>query len=123
MELTGTTADRWEQVSNKIAELAQDIEKKKKTISDAITSLKQVEKKFGSLQLELEQLSSIAYKEVLREESGTLNDEMPVFEEATVVPTDQQTKKKNGKKAESPASEGIMPCPAEQASLLPDSED
>ena len=53
------------------------------------------------LQSNIEQLSNITYKEVLREESGTLNDEIPEFDNAT----DDATESDDGKINKSELSE------------------
>ena len=80
MELNGTTtADRWEEISNHLSELSQKISKEKTAIHSLLTELKKSEKNLDKLTSDLEKLSGLAYKEVLREESGTLNDEMPEY--------------------------------------------
>ena len=101
MELQGNTADRWEQVSTKLAELSKECKEKKKAINNAVALLKQSEKDLAMLQSNIEQLSNITYKEVLREESGTLNDEIPEFDNAT----DDTTESADGKINKSELSE------------------
>lgn len=82
MELTGNTADRWEQISKHISELSSEIEKNQAIAKDAISTMKQIGKNLTNLQSKVDELSTLAYKEVLREESGTINDEAPVFDDA-----------------------------------------
>lgn len=83
MELKGNSADRWEQFSNKLGELAASVATKKEMITAISSTLDDMMKQLETEQSELEQLGNLAYKEVLREESGTLNDDedysQPVF--------------------------------------------
>lgn len=82
MELTGSTADRWEQMSNKINEIALSISAKQELIKGISSTIEDLNAELDAEHEILEQLSNLALKEVLREESGTLNDEAPVFEDA-----------------------------------------
>lgn len=75
MELTGNTADRWEQISNIIGEIATSISAKQELIKGISSTIDELSIELGAERKVLEQLSNLALKEVLREESGTLNDE------------------------------------------------
>lgn len=95
MELTGSTADRWEQISNRINELATGISAKQELIKGILSTIEDLNTELDVERKALEQLGSLALKEVLREESGTLNDEMPVFD-------DKPDTKKQPKKEDAP---------------------
>jgi len=104
MELTGSTADRWEQISNKINELAMGISAKQELVKGISSTLEDLNTELDTERQTLEQLANLAFKEVLREESGTLNDESPV------VPEPIQPKKKLAKKpAKKPAETQKQP--------------
>ena len=75
MELTGNTADRWEQISNKIGEIATSISAKQELIKGISSTIDELSIELDAERKVLERLSNLALKEVLREESGTLNDE------------------------------------------------
>ncbi len=75
MELTGNTADRWEQISNKIGEIAASISAKQELIKGVSSTIDELGAELAAERKALELLSNLALKEVLREESGTLNDE------------------------------------------------
>lgn len=94
MELTGSTADRWEQISNRINELATGISTKQELIKGILSTIEDLNTELDAERKALEQLGNLALKEVLREESGTLNDEMPVF-------NDEPDTKKQFKKEDS----------------------
>ena len=81
MELTGSTADRWEQMGNKINDLAIDVSAKQELIKGVSSTLEDLNGELDAVRKTLEQLRNLADKEVLREESGTLNDEAPVFDD------------------------------------------
>lgn len=109
MELTGNTADRWEQVSNKIAEIASNIASKQELIKSISSTLDELTTDLDTERDALEKLGNLAYKEVLREESGTLNDETPAIPEPEqTTPTTEEkqakssTKKSAKKSAETP---------------------
>lgn len=87
MELTGNTADRWEQISNKMAEIASHIAEKQELIKSISSTLDDLNLELNTERDTLEKLGNLAYKEVLREESGTLNDETPVTPESKPVIT------------------------------------
>ena len=78
MELTGNAADRWQQISDKLGELALNISQKQKMVESISSTLDDLKKDLDTDKKALEEVSNIALKEVLREESGTLNDEPPV---------------------------------------------
>lgn len=78
MELTGNAADRWQQISDKLGELALNISQKQKMVESISSTLDALKKDLDTDKKALEEVSNIALKEVLREESGTLNDEPPV---------------------------------------------
>ena len=104
MELTGSTADRWEQISNKINELAMGISAKQELVKGISSALEDLNAELDTERQTLEQLANLALKEVLREESGTLNDEPPV------VPEPIQPKKTPAKKpAKKPAETQKQP--------------
>ena len=94
MELTGSTADRWEQISNRINELATGISTKQELIKGILSTIEDLNTELDAERKALGQLGNLALKEVLREESGTLNDEMPVF-------NDEPDTKKQFKKEDS----------------------
>lgn len=77
MELTGNAADRWQQISDKLGELALNISQKQEMIEAISSTLDNLKKDLGTDKKALEEVSNVAFKEVLREESGTLNDEPP----------------------------------------------
>lgn len=81
MELKGNAADRWQQVSDKLAEIAVDIAAKQELVKDISSTLEELGAELKNEQKLLDKLSNLALKEVLREESGTLNDEPPVVSE------------------------------------------
>ena len=125
MELQGNTADRWEQVSTKLAELSEEYKEKKKTINGIVSSLKQVEKDLATLQSNIEELSNITYKEVLREESGTLNDETPEFEDVTddnMGPVNDETSESEPTKLDEEANQPVID-EAQQAELPLDNKE
>lgn len=95
MELTGNTADRWEQTSNKIAEIALDVASKQELIKSIVSTLNELIVDLDTERDMLEKLGNLAYKEVLREESGTLNDETPIVQDPT--PSTESTKEKQTK--------------------------
>ena len=117
MELKGNTAERWEQVSNKLSELSEGLSGKKKEIDAMITSLKQVEKEIDSTRKTLEKLGAAAYKEVLREESGTLNDEAPSFEDVIENEAVNPENTDASTEAEAKEDEATNPIAANQAEL------
>lgn len=87
MELTGNTADRWEQISNKMAEIASSIAEKQELIKGISSTLNDLNSDLDAEHDMLEKLGNLAYKEVLREESGTLNDEAPAITEPNPATT------------------------------------
>ena len=95
MELTGNTADRWEQTSNKIAEIALDVASKQELIKSIVSTLNELIVDLDTERDMLEKLGNLAYKEVLREESGTLNDETSIIQDPT--PSTESTKERQTK--------------------------
>ena len=77
MELTGNAADRWQQISDKLGELALNISQKQEMVEAISSTLDDLKKDLDTDKKALEEVSNVALKEVLREESGTLNDEPP----------------------------------------------
>lgn len=73
MELSGNDANRWEQMSNKIQELEQEIVSYANLANDISVALKELSTNLKEAQGVASSLSNLAYKEVLRQESGTLN--------------------------------------------------
>lgn len=69
-------------MSNKINEIALSISAKQELIKGISSTIEDLNAELDAEHEILEQLSNLALKEVLREESGTLNDEAPVFEDA-----------------------------------------
>ena len=97
MELTENTAAKWEWVRDEAAKLASSIASKQEIIKSVSSALDEL---IADLDTELEtfeRLSTLADKEVLREESGTLNDEAPVIskpqpEQIAPAPKEKQVK-------------------------------
>lgn len=97
MELTENTAAKWEWVRDETAKIASSIASKQEIIKSVSSAL---DKLIADLDTELEtfeRLSTLADKEVLREESGTLNDEAPVIskpqpEQIAPAPKEKQVK-------------------------------
>lgn len=81
MEQNGLAASRWEQVSKKTREMADDIEKELETIDKIMGDLAGVTEKLDYYEKNLEQLGAMADKEMLREESALLNDDEIIPEE------------------------------------------
>ena len=77
MELTENTAARWERIRNETAELASSIASKQEIIKSISSALDELITDFDTERETLEKLRDLADKEMLREESGTLNDETP----------------------------------------------
>lgn len=75
MELTGNSANRWEQVSNKIGDIAFETDKQKEQLEKLITELVDLAERIRRNQETLTKLSGVVYKEVFREESKMLNDD------------------------------------------------
>lgn len=107
MELTGNAADRWQQISDKLGELALNISQKQKMVEAISSALYDLKKDLDTDKKALEEVSNVALKEVLREESGTLNDEPPavarpiqVKEEPTTQQSDEMSKENATKKEE-----------------------
>lgn len=101
MELTGSTADRWEQMSNKINEIAMSVSAKQELVKGISSTIEELGAELDADRKVLEKLSNLALKEVLREESGTLNDEPPVVPES--VPVDSTPQKQIREDIETPA--------------------
>lgn len=107
MELTGNAADRWQQISDKLGELALNVSQKQKMVESISSTLDDLKKDLDTDKKALEEVSNIALKEVLREESGTLNDEPPVVarpiqakEEPATQQPDEMSKENATKKEE-----------------------
>lgn len=75
MELTGNSASRWEQVSNKIGDIAFETDKQREQLEKLITELADLTERIRHNQEALTKLSGVVYKEVFREESKMLNDD------------------------------------------------
>lgn len=75
MELTGNSANRWEQVSNKIGDIAFETDKQREQLEKLITELVDLAGRIRFNQETLTKLSGVVYKEVFREESKMLNDD------------------------------------------------
>lgn len=101
MELTGNAADRWEQIGNKINELTMSISAKQELIKRISSTIGELDAELDADRKVLEKLSNLALKEVLREESGTLNDEPPVVPES--APVDSIPQKQIREDIETPA--------------------
>lgn len=101
MELTGSTADRWEQICNKINKLTMSISAKQELIRGISSTIEELDAELDADRKVLEKLSNLALKEVLREESGTLNDEPPVIPEP--IQSDHTSEKQPEERAETPA--------------------
>lgn len=99
MELTGNAADRWEQISKKLNELAMSISAKQELIKGISSTIEDLDEELDTDRKLLEKLGNLANKEVLREESGTLNDEPPAIPEP-VQPKKTPTKKSVKKPSE-----------------------
>ena len=93
MELTGSAADRWEQICNKINKLTMSISAKQELIRGISSTIEELDAELDADRKVLEKLSNLALKEVLREESGTLNDEPPVIPEP--IQSDHTSEKKS----------------------------
>ena len=100
MELTGNAADRWEQIGNKINELTMSILAKQELIKGISSTIEDLDAELDADRRMLEKLSNLALKEVLREESGTLNDEPPAIPE--LIQLDQVPEKQPKERAETP---------------------
>ena len=97
MELTENTAARWERIRNETAELASSIASKQEIIKSISSALDELITDFDTERETLEKLRDLADKEMLREESGTLNDEAPVIskpqpEQIAPAPKEKQAK-------------------------------
>lgn len=114
MELTENTAAKWEWVRDETAKLASSIASKQEIIKSVSSTL---DKLIADLDTELEtfeRLSTLADKEVLREESGTLNDETTTISEPeqkskqttpdAKKPTKSSPRKSNEKKQDKPST-------------------
>ena len=100
MELTGNTAARWEQISNKIGKIATSISAKQELIKGISSTIDELGAELDAERKALEQLSNLALKEVLREESGTLNDEDDITAESPkIADISQSSVKAPAKKA------------------------
>jgi len=73
MELSGSDAERWDQMSNKIQELEQQIASYHELVKGISSTLTELITNLAETQQTANSLSSLAYKEVLRQESGTIN--------------------------------------------------
>lgn len=73
MELTGNDASRWEQMSNSIQALEQKIASYHELIRGMSSSLAELTTSLEETRQTADRLSNLAYKEVLRQESGTIN--------------------------------------------------
>lgn len=73
MELTGNDASRWEQMSNSIQTLEQKIASYHELIKGISSSLAELTTSLEETRQTADGLSNLAYKEVLRQESGTIN--------------------------------------------------
>lgn len=79
MELTGNNANRWEQISKKIGDLAFETDKQRDQLEKLTAELADLTDHIRLNQETLTKLSGVAFKEVLREGSMMLNDESPVI--------------------------------------------
>lgn len=79
MELTGNGANKWEQISKKIGDLAFETDKQRDQLEKLITELVDLADHIRLSQETLTKLSGAAFKEVLREGSMMLNDEPPAI--------------------------------------------
>lgn len=73
MELTGNDAERWEQMSNEIQEIEEKIASYYELVKGMGSTLMELATNLGETQQIVNNLSNLAYKEVLRQESGTIN--------------------------------------------------
>lgn len=94
MELAGNSANRWEQVSNKIGDIAFETDKQREQLEKLITELVDLAGRIRFNQEALTKLSGVAYKEVFREESKMLNDDSSESVAATAeLPTELEDTK------------------------------
>lgn len=93
MELTGNDAERWEQMSNKTQELEQKIASYCKLIKGVGSTLTKLTASLEETRQTADRLSNLAYKEVLRQESGTINadDDYGILESSQPEPITQLT--------------------------------
>lgn len=101
MELQGNSADRWQQISDKLAELSSDIVAEQKAVNSVRSILDELGSSLNDRQQLLEKMSNLAYKEVLREESGTLNDESTMMAPEASIQQKQPAKKPSRKTTKS----------------------
>ncbi len=87
MELTGNSANRWEQVSNKIGDIALETDKQREQLEKLIAELVDLAGHIRFNQETLTKLSGVVYKEVFREESKMLNDDSNELIAATAEPS------------------------------------
>lgn len=87
MELTGNSANRWEQVSNKIGDIALETDKQREQLEKLIAELVDLAGHIRFNQETLTKLSGVVYKEVFREESKMLNDDSNESITATAEPS------------------------------------
>lgn len=99
MELTENTAAKWEQIRNETAELASSIASKQEIIKSISSALDELITDFDAKRETLEKLRDLADKEMLREESGTLNDETPAISKPQPRQTNPAPKEKQVKSA------------------------
>lgn len=92
MELTGNGANKWEQISKKIGDLAFETDKQRDQLEKLITELVDLADHIRLNQETLTKLSGTAFKEVLREGSMMLNDEPPAMASQPVNEERTETK-------------------------------
>lgn len=97
MELTENTAAKWEWIRNETAELASSIASNQEIIKSISSALDELIADLDTKRKTLQKLHDLADKEMLREESGTLNNEVSVIskpqpEQITPAPKEKQVK-------------------------------
>lgn len=75
MELKGNTAERWEQISTALGDIAAETDKQYQMLEKVSELLSALSDSIKANQDALVKLSGAAYKEVLRESSKMLNDD------------------------------------------------
>ena len=144
MELTENTAAKWEQIRNETAELASSIASKQEIIKSISSALDELITDFDTERETLEKLRDLADKEMLREESGTLNDETPAVSkpqprQTNPAPKEKQVKsatknparktraksnaKKTGKTSDKTSGQPELPLPKDTKDNQPDRQE
>lgn len=86
MELSGDDANRWEQMSNMLEELSTQLSSCRELTENMKDALADTTATLSRAQERISRLSTLAYKEVLRQESATLNAEEETYNASAIVP-------------------------------------